>query len=94
MAINSRTKLIEYCLRRLGSPVIDINIDGLVTNPDGTTNSTNPYTGTADSQISDRIDDALQFYQDYHYDAIQKVYVKHQITSTDITNQWIPITDA
>ena len=94
MAINSRTKLIEYCLRRLGSPVIDINIDGLVTNPDGTTNSTNPYTGSADSQISDRIDDALQFYQDYHYDAIQKVYVKHQITSTDITNQWIPITDA
>ena len=67
MAINSRTKLIEYCLRRLGSPVIDINIDGLVTNPDGTTNSTNPYTGSADSQISDRIDDALQFYQDFFY---------------------------
>ena len=95
MAINSRTKLIEYCLRRLGTPVIDINIDGLVTNPDGTTNSTNPYTdATKDSQVSDRIDDALQYYQDYHYDAIQKTYVKHQITSTDITNQWIPITDA
>ena len=51
MAINSRTKLIEYCLRRLGNPVIDINIDGLVTNPDGTENSENPYTGSNDSQI-------------------------------------------
>lgn len=91
MAINSRTKLIEYCLRRLGNPVIDINIEGLVTNPDGTTNSTNPYTGSNESQISDRIDDALQFYQDYHYDAIQRTYVKHQITQDNITNKFVTL---
>ena len=96
--VNTRVKLIEYCLRRLGSPVIDINIDGLATNPDGTANSTNSYATYAsddnDSQIQDRVDDALQFYQDYHYDAIQKTYVKHQLTADDITNKYIPITDA
>ena len=25
--VNSRTKLIDYCLRRLGHPVIEINVD-------------------------------------------------------------------
>tara|TARA_Y100000593_G_scaffold94411_1_gene193342 strand:- start:2219 stop:3025 length:807 start_codon:yes stop_codon:yes gene_type:complete len=94
MAINSRVKLIEYCLRRLGTPVIDVNLDGLATYPDGTTNSTNPYTNaSADSQIQDRIDDALQFFQDYHYDAIKKTYVKHKVTASDISNKYIAITN-
>ena len=92
MAVNSRVKLIEYCLRRLGTPVIDVNIDGLVTHPDGTSNSDNPYTdSTKDSQIQDRVDDALQFYQDYHWDAIQKTYVKHQVTQTDIDNKYLSL---
>lgn len=71
---NSRATLIDYCLRRLGAPVIEINVD--------------------DDQIEDRIDDALQFYQEYHSDAIQRTYLKHQITEEDIVNQYIPITDA
>ena len=25
--VNSRTKLIDYCLRRLGHPVIEINVE-------------------------------------------------------------------
>lgn len=50
---SSRTALIDYCKRRLGFPVIEINVD--------------------DDQVEDRIDDALQYFQDYHYDAIQKV---------------------
>ena len=33
-----------------------------------------------DDQVDDRIDEALQFYQEYHTDAIQRVYLKHQIT--------------
>jgi len=74
MAIpTSRETLIDYCLRRLGAPVIEINID--------------------DDQISDRIDDALQFYQEYHSDATMRMYIKHQLTSTDITNKYITITD-
>ena len=95
MAIHTRVKLIEYCLRRLGNPVIDINIDGLATHPDGTSNSTNSYstyaTDNNDSQIQDCIDDALQVYQEFHYDAIQREYRKHQVTADEITQEWIPI---
>ncbi len=70
---NSRDTLIDYCLRALGAPVIEINLD--------------------DDQIGDRIDEALQFYQHYHADAIEKVYLKHQITQSDIDNQYIPLND-
>jgi hypothetical protein len=70
---NSRQSLIDYCLRRLGEPVIEINVD--------------------EDQIEDRIDDALQFYQEYHADAVAKVYLKHQITQDDVTNGWIPVND-
>ena len=70
---NSRSTLIDYCLRALGAPVIEINLD--------------------DDQIGDRIDEALQFYQHYHADAIEKVYLKHQITQVDIDNKYIPLND-
>ena len=65
---NSRTTLIEYCLRSLGAPVVEINVD--------------------DDQVEDRIDEALQLFQHYHADAIEKVFLKHQVTGTDITNHW------
>ena len=70
---NSRSTLIDYCLRALGAPVIEINLD--------------------DDQIGDRIDEALQFYQHYHADAIEKVYLKHQVTQFDIDNKYIPLND-
>jgi|TARA_B110000971_G_C19975624_1_gene484798 hypothetical protein len=73
-APNSRQTLIDYCLRKLGAPVLEINVD--------------------EDQISDRVDEALQFYQEYHSDAIYKVYHKHQITTTDITNEYITLPDA
>lgn len=72
--INSRETLIDYCKRRLGFPVIEINVD--------------------DDQVEDRIDDALQFFQDYHYDAIQKVYLKHYVTQTDVDREYIDMTQA
>ena len=71
---SSRENLIDYCKRRLGFPVIDINVD--------------------DDQVEDRIDDALQFFQDYHYDAIQKIYLKHRVSQTDIDRQYIDMTQA
>ena len=71
--VNSRQQLIDYCLRRLGAPVIEVNID--------------------DDQIEDRIDDALQFYKEYHSDATMRMYVKHQITAADIANKYITVTD-
>lgn len=46
-----------------------------------------------DDQIDDRIDEALQFYQTYHADAIEKIYLKHQVTQDDIDNGFIPVND-
>ena len=75
MAIpNSRQTLIDYCLRNLGEPVLEINV--------------------SEEQIEDRIDEALQFYQEYHSDAISPVFHKHQVTAQDIQNEYIEIPDA
>jgi hypothetical protein len=73
-ALTSRDDLKEYCLRRLGSPVIEINVD--------------------DNQVEDRIDDAFQFYREYHYDAVEKVYLKHEITANNISQQYIELSNA
>jgi hypothetical protein len=66
-SLSTRQGFKDYCLRRLGFPVIDINVD--------------------DDQIEDRIDDALQYWTDYHYDGMQKTYYIHPITSEDIQNR-------
>jgi len=73
---SSRQTLIDYCLRRLGHPVIEINID--------------------DDQIQDRIDDALQFWSEYHFDGTDFTYLKAEITpstmviSTMVANHLLP----
>ena len=67
----SRQEFIEYCLRKLGKPVIEINVD--------------------DDQVSDRVDEALRYYADYHFDGTDKLYYKHQITETDKTNKYISL---
>ena len=72
--VTTREQLKDYCLRRLGSPVIEINVD--------------------EDQIEDRIDDAFQFYREYHYDAVEMVYLKHQFSEQDITNQYISVPDS
>ena len=71
--VTTRTELEEYCLRKLGAPVIDINV--------------------ADEQIDDRIDEALEVYQEYHSDATVKTYFKHLVTAADVTNKYIPVPD-
>jgi hypothetical protein len=72
MAItSSRQQFIDYCLRRLGYPVIDINVDP--------------------EQISDRVDDALLKYRDYHYDGTEHVYFKIKVTAEDIANQYFTL---
>lgn len=68
-AITNRQQFKDYCLRRLGAPVIDINVD--------------------DDQVEDRIDDALQYWQDYHFDGMQKVYYVHKLTQQDIDNKYL-----
>ena len=67
----SRSEFKEYCLRKLGKPVIEINVD--------------------DDQVEDRIDEALKMYWDYHFDGTEKIYYKHQVTSTDKSNKYITL---
>ena len=71
---NSRQTLKDFCLRQLGYPVLEVNVD--------------------DDQVEDRLDDTLQLYQDYHYDGTERVLIKHQVTSSDITNGYITLADA
>lgn len=74
MAVNSRQQLIDYALRRLGHPVIQINVD--------------------DQQLEDRVNDALDYFQDFNTEAVERVFIKHQITSTDIANEYITLDDS
>lgn len=65
----NREQFKDYCLRKLGQPVIEINVDN--------------------DQVEDRIDEALSYWRDFHHDAVQRTYMQHQLTSTDIANQYI-----
>lgn len=66
-SIAGRKNLIHWCLRRLGAPVLDINLD--------------------DQQIEDRIDEALLYFRDYHFDGIQRSYLHYQITASTMKLQ-------
>ena len=71
---STRTDFKDYCLRKLGFPVIQINVD--------------------DDQVEDRIDEALQFWNDYHYDGTEKTYFKHRVQQADIDRGWIYCPDS
>ena len=71
--ITSRAAFKDYCLRRLGFPVIEINVD--------------------DDQVEDRIDDALQYWQDYHFDGLQKVYYVKHVDQTDVNNRYLDLSN-
>lgn len=70
----TRSEFKDYCLRRLGWPVIQINVD--------------------DDQVEDRIDDALSFFYDYHFEGCEKIYMKHRFTQEDIDRRWIYCPDS
>ena len=38
----------------------------------------------SDDQVDDRIDEALQYFAQYHYDGVEKMYLKYQITQDDL----------
>ena len=61
---STRQGLIDYCLRQLGAPVLEINVD--------------------DDQIDDLVDDALQYFNERHYDGVEKMYLKYKITQDDV----------
>ena len=60
----SRTQLIDYCLRKLGAPVLEINLD--------------------DDQIDDLVDDAIQLFNERHFDGVERMYLKHKLTQEEI----------
>ena len=39
----------------------------------------------SDDQVDDRIDEALQYFAEYHYDGVERMYLKHLITEADVT---------
>jgi len=61
---STRQELIDYCLRRLGAPVLEINVD--------------------DDQIDDLVDDAFQYFQERHFDGVERMYLKYEIQQSDI----------
>ena len=64
MAVTSRATLTEYCLRALGEPVVEINVD--------------------DTQLEERIDEALDYWNQYHFDGAEKLYLKQKITASTL----------
>jgi len=60
----NRQELVDYCLRQLGAPVLEVNV--------------------AEEQIDDLVDDAIQYFQERHFDGVEKVYLKYQITQGDV----------
>ena len=46
-----------------------------------------------DEQLEDRIDDALQYYRDFHLDGTFQNYAKHVVTQTDKNNEYLTLSD-
>jgi len=61
---STRQQLVDYCLRKLGAPVLEINVD--------------------DDQIDDLVDDAIQYFNERHFDGVERMYLKYKITQADI----------
>jgi hypothetical protein len=61
---SSRQQLIDYCLRRLGAPVLEINVD--------------------DDQIDDLVDDTIQYFNERHYDGVERMYLKYKVSQDDL----------
>ncbi len=43
----------------------------------------------SDDQVDDRIDEAIAYYWQYHFDGVEKMYYKHLITANTITDGYI-----
>ena len=71
--VTSRTELIQYCYRALGSPLVTIDM--------------------TDEQADDIVDTAIEYFREYYFDAIERVYYKYQITQTDFDNRYLTLPD-
>ena len=60
----TKQELIDFCLRKLGAPVLEINVD--------------------DEQLDDLADDAIQLFNERHFDGVERMYLKYKLTQDDI----------
>ena len=60
----TKQELIDHCLRKLGAPVLEINV--------------------SDEQLDDIVDDAIQYFNERHFDGVERMYLKYKITQEDI----------
>ena len=60
----TKQQLIDYCFRKLGAPVLEINVD--------------------DDQVDDLVDDAIPLFNERHFDGVERMYLKYEITQGDI----------
>ena len=59
----TRQQLIDYCFRKLGAPVLEINVD--------------------DDQVDDLVDDAIQLFNERHFDGVERMLLKHKVTKEE-----------
>lgn len=45
-------------------------------------------------QLDDAVDSAFQYMREFHIDATERWYLRHQITEQDVINKYIPIPDS
>lgn len=68
--INTRAAFKEYVMRKLGHPVINVNL--------------------APEQLEDAVNDAILYFQDYHYEGSERTFIARLLTQDDVNNRWIP----
>lgn len=72
MAVASRQQFIDYTLRHLGYPVVQINVDS--------------------QQIEDRLDEALEYMYDRHFDFNERALFAYAVTDTDVARRYFDTT--
>lgn len=69
--VNTREKFRDNIRRRLGEPVIDLNMD--------------------DDQLEDRIDEALEYWNQFHDDGSERSFLSYELQQTDVDNRYITL---
>mgnify|MGYP003311705756 CR=1 FL=1 len=67
---SSRQELIDYCFRKLGAPVLEINVD--------------------DDQADDLVDDAIQLFNERHFDGVESCLLYTSPSPRDRTRSRMP----
>ncbi len=64
-SISSRQDLADYCLRKLGGGVVNVEVSS--------------------DQLDDCINDAIEYYNEYHFDGVERDFLIHKVSGTSFT---------